>query len=185
MENMYQKITSSLTNVPLKVRAGHFATNHAHLNYHIYLTTMKARASEAKDLAEALVRNYLFGIVVDTIICNEGTEVIGAFLAEALGEAGALNTNAHKTIYVVTPEFNMNSQIIFRDNTKMMIAGKHVLILDGTITTGKALNRVVEAIQYYGGTLTGIAEVFSAISELYGTPVMSVYGKPDLPDYAF
>ena len=43
---------------------------------------------------------------IDTIVCLDGCEVIGAFLASELSRSGVLSTNAHKTIYVVTPEFN-------------------------------------------------------------------------------
>ena len=41
--------------------------------------------------------------------------MIGAYLAEELTRAGVLSTNAHKTIYVITPEYNSNSQMVFRD----------------------------------------------------------------------
>ena len=61
---------------------------------------------------------------IDTIACLDGCEVIGAFLASELSRSGVLSTNAHKTIYVVTPEFNSNGQMIFRDNLKPEIYGK-------------------------------------------------------------
>lgn len=66
---------------------------------------------------------------IDTIVCLDGCEVIGAFLASELSRSGVLSTNAHKTIYVVTPEFNSNGQMIFRDNLKPEIYGKNVLLL--------------------------------------------------------
>ena len=49
--NKYTKIQTMGTDVPLKIRAGHFATNHAHTNYYIDMTTMKSRISEAEELA--------------------------------------------------------------------------------------------------------------------------------------
>ena len=147
MDATYRKVETIGVKAPLKIQGGHFATSHAHTNYYIDLTTIKTRANEAQDIAAALVRMYLFSTVVDTIICMEGTEVIGAFLSEELTKGGYLNTNAHKTIYVVRPEFNSNSQIIFRDNIKPMIAGKHVMILMGSVITGKALNKAMETVQ--------------------------------------
>ena len=33
MEHTYTKIQTMGTDVPLKVTAGHFATNHSHINY--------------------------------------------------------------------------------------------------------------------------------------------------------
>lgn len=183
MEKKYAKIEAGGTTVPLKVTKGHFVTNHSHTNYYIDLTTIKSRSSEAHGIAEALVQQFLFGTIVDTIICNEGTEVIGAYLADELSKDGFLNTNAHKTIYVVTPEFNSNSQIIFRDNIRPMISGKNVLILFGSVSTGKSANRVIEAVHYYGGTLTCIASVFSATDAVNGIPVRAVFTKKELPDY--
>ncbi len=183
--NEYRKITTMGTDVPLRVAKGHYATNHAHTNYYLDLSLLKTRASEAKGIAQMLTNLYLYGTTVDTIIADEGTQVIAAYLADELTKAGVLNTNAHKTIYIVTPEYNSNSQIILRDNLKSMVDGKHVLILEGNLTTGKTANRVVEAVQYYGGILSGIAAVFSAVTELNGIPVRSVFGKADLPDYEF
>lgn len=184
-ENRYTKIQTIGTDVPLKIRSGHFATNHAHINYYIDVTTMKARTSEAREVARALVGMYLHDMVVDTIVCMEGTEVIGAFLADELAKGGFLNVNAHKTIYVVSPEFNNNSQIIFRDNLIPMIQGKHVMILMATVTSGLTANKAMECIQYYGGILTGISAAFSALSEVNGMPIQAVFGKKDLPEYAY
>ena len=77
MELKYEKIYAPGTDVGLKVTKGHFATNHAHTNYYIDLTTIKSRVSEAQEIARALVHMYLYDMVVDTIVCMEGTEVIG------------------------------------------------------------------------------------------------------------
>ena len=112
MEKSYTKIYTTGATVPLKIRPGHFATNHAHINYYIDVTTLKARTKEAEEVAQALVGMYLYDTVIDTIVCMEGTEVIGAFLVEELAKGGFLSTNAHKSIYVISPEFNNNSQII-------------------------------------------------------------------------
>lgn len=183
MEQSYQKINITGVDAPLKVRKGHFASNHAHTNYYLDLTTLKTRASEAMSIAAALCSRYLYDTVIDTIVCMEGTEVIGAYLAEELTKSGFLNTNAHKTIYVVTPEYNSNSQIIFRDNMKNMIAGKNVLVLEGAISTGRTVNRMLEAIQYYNGRVAGISAIFSALEEINGLRVLAVYDKTQLPDY--
>ncbi len=182
MELSYQKIYVNGVDAPLKVRKGHFASNHAHTNYHLDLTTLKARASEAQDIAAGLCQRYFYSMI-DTIVCMEGTEVIGAYLAEELTKTGFINTNAHKTIYVMSPEYNSNSQIIFRDNLKGMITGKNVLVLEGAISTGRTVNRMLEAIQYYGGKVAGITAIFSAVSDINGYPVLSVFGKEQLPDY--
>ena len=184
-ESKMIKIETAGINVPLRVRKGHFATNHAHTNYYIDFTMMKSRASEAHEIAANLAQTKLLGLVIDRIVCMEGTTAIGAFLSEELTRNGYLNANAHKTIYIVRPEFNSNSQIIFRDNLKPMITGKHVLILMGSVVTGRSLNKALESIQYYGGELAGVAALFSAQDEVNGVPVRAVFSKRDLPDYAF
>lgn len=81
MELKYDKIQTTGTDTPLKIVKGHFATNHAHTNYYFDLTTVKSRLSEAGGIAQALVHMYLYDMIVDTIVCMEGTEVIGTLLA--------------------------------------------------------------------------------------------------------
>ncbi len=184
MENRYTKIYTHGTDAALKITPGHFATNHAHTNYYLDVTTLKARTNEAQQIAKSLASMYLYDTVVDTIVCMEGTEVIGAYLSEELTKSGFLNTNMHKTIYVIRPEFNSNSQIIFRDNLQIAIRDKHVIILMATITTGRSVNKAIESVLYYGGKLQGISAIFSTIDEMEGTPIRSVFGLNDLPDYA-
>ena len=65
------------------------------------LTTVKSRLSEAGGIAQALVHMYLYDMIVDTIVCMEGTEVIGTLLAQELTKGGFMSKNAHKTIYVI------------------------------------------------------------------------------------
>ena len=78
----------------------------------------------------------------------------------------------------------LNSQMIFRDNIKPMIKGKHVLVLMASMTTGFTAKRSLEAIAYYGGYVAGVAAMYSAAKEVNGYPVASVFNLNDLPDYA-
>lgn len=183
MENRYIKLQTPGCSVPLKVVPGHFATNHSHINYYIDMTTLKTRQSEAQEVAKDLVGLYMYNTVVDTIVCLDGMEVVGAFLSEELSRAGVMSMNSHKSIYVVTPEYNSNSQMIFRDNIAPMIMGKNVILLMASVTTGKTINKGMECIQYYGGRLQGIAAIFSAIDEENGVAVNAVFHKKDVPDY--
>ncbi len=183
MENRYTKIYTVGCDTPLKATPGHFATNHAHTNYYLDMTTIKARTSEAQGIAKAMVGLYLHDTVIDTIVCMEGTQVIGAFLAEELAKSGFLSVNRHKTIYVVGPEFNSNSQIIFRENLVPMIRGKHVIALMSSVTTGLTVNKVLESIHYYGGIMQGVSAVFSEVEQVNDVPIKAVFGKKDLPDY--
>ena len=169
--------------VPLRVARGHFATNHSHINYYVDITYQKTRLSEAKDVARQLVSHFINNTPVDTILCLDGTAVIGTCVAEELTKNGFQTINAHKTIYVLEPEYNANSQIIFRDNIQPMIRGKHVLILMASVTTGYTAKRSIEAIGYYGGKVAGVAAQDRNVDEVEGHPVRSNYSIQDLPDY--
>ena len=170
-------------NVPLRVAKGHFATNHSHINYYIDITFHKTRLSEAKASAYELVSHFINDTPVDTIICLDGTTVLGAFVAEELTKSGFRTINAHQTIYVLEPELSSSSQMIFRDNIQPMIRGKHVLILMASVTTGFTAKRAIEAIGYYGGHVAGVASIYRAVDDILGYPVRSIYSVKDLPDY--
>ena len=170
--------------VPLRIARGHFATNHSHINYYIDITYQKTRLSEAKDTARELVSHFINNTPVDTILCLDGTAVLGTCVAEELTKTGFHTINQHQTIYIVEPEFNANSQIIFRDNMQPMLRNKHVLILMASVTTGFTAKRAIEAIGYYGGNIAGVAAIYRAVDEVEGHPVRSVYSVEDLPDYA-
>ena len=169
--------------VPLRVARGHFATNHSHINYYIDITYQKTRLSEAGDVARQLVSHFINNTPVDTILCLDGTAVIGTRVAEELTKNGFQTINAHQTIYVLEPEYNANSQIIFRDNIQPMIRGKHVLVLMASVTTGFTAKRSIEAIGYYGGKVAGVAALYRTVDEVEGYPVRSIYSVADIPDY--
>lgn len=170
--------------IDLRVSHGHFATGRSHTNYFIDITIQKARLSEAKATAEELVSFYRSTTPVDTILCLDGTEVIGTCLAEALTRAEFINLNAHGTIYVLTPELTNTNQMIFRDNTASMINGKHVLVLAASVRTGGTASGAIEAVRYYGGSVVGVSAIFATQTEVDGIPVTSVFNPTDLPDYA-
>ena len=170
--------------VPLRFARGHFATNPSHINYYIDITYQKTRLSEAKDSARELVAHFINNTPVDTILCLDGTAVLGTCVAEELTKTGFRTINQHQTIYVLEPEYNANSQILFRENIQPMIRDKHVLILMASVTTGYTAKRSIEAIGYYGGKVAGVAAIYRAVDEVAGHPVRSVYSVEDLPDYA-
>ena len=178
------KIQTKRKNLYLRVAKGHFATSHSHINYYIDVSTQKSRLSEAQALAQELVSYYGANTIVDTILCLDGTEVIGTCLADELTRGAFTNLNAHQTIYIVTPEHTSGSQIIFRDSTAPMIQGKNVLILAASVTTGYTAQAAVEAIKYYNGYVAGIASIFATVDTCVGYTVHSVFDPQDLGDYA-
>lgn len=164
---------------------GHFATSHSHINYYIDITSLKSRVHEAREVAKLLAGKFTSHMTVDTIVCMDGTEVIGAFLAEELENRHIATTiNQHKTVYVVSPEYNANNQMIFRDNTIPAIQGKHVLLLLATTTTGVSIRHCLECVQYYGGTAVGVVSVFSTVEQVEGFTVEAAFDGEDLPGYA-
>ena len=169
--------------VPLRIARGHFATNHSHINYYLDITYQKTRLSEAKDIAYQLVPRHIGKTPVDTILCLDGTAVLGTCVAEALTRSGFATINQHDTIYILEPEYNSNSQIIFRENVAPMINGKYVLVLMASVATGVTARRAIEAIGYYGGNVAGVAAIYRNVDEVEGYPVRSIYSIHDLPDY--
>ena len=177
------KIRTKRKNLFLRITKGHFATSHSHINYYIDVTTQKTRLSEARAVAEELLTYYQDNTIVDTILCLDGTQVIGTCLADALTSGNFSNMNAHQTIYIVTPEYTTGSQIIFRDNIAPMIKGKHVLILEASVSTGYTAQAAVEAVKYYGGSIAGISAIFATIEICAGYQVNAAFNPNDLPDY--
>lgn len=182
--NNAYKIRTKNKDLFLRVTKGHFATGHSHTNYYIDVTSQKTRLSEAKAVAETLMSYYSLNTIVDTILCLDGTEVIGTCLAEALTRNDFINLNAHKTIYVITPEHTSGSQLLFRDNLAPKIANKHVLILAASVTTGYTALSAIEAVRYYSGSVVGVSAIFATADECGGVAVNSVFNPKDLPDYA-
>ena len=183
METRGIKILSKSYNVPLKLIHGHFATNHSHINCYLDMTTLKTRQSEAELAAQALVQHYVHSTIVDTILCLDGTQIIGAYLSQQLSRAGFVSINAHQTIYIITPEYDATSQLLFRDNLQPMIREKHVLILTASVTTGISVRKAMECVQYYGGTTAGVCSIFSAQQQVNGVDVQSIFTPSDVPGY--
>ena len=147
------------------------------------MTTLKTRASEASAVAETLAQRYSMQTIVDTIVCLDNTEVIGAYLAAELTKTGIVSMNAHQTIYVIKPEI-ISGQIVFRDNYKPMLEKKNVFILLGTASTGESLENCYHSVLYHGGKVAGISAVFSAITKMDGIPIESIFSTQDIPNYA-
>lgn len=184
METRLQEIRSrGNKDVKIGIIPGHFATNHSHVNYYVDLTGIKTHHKMAKAAAVELARKYLTTTAIDTIICLEGTEMIGAFLANELSKAGQMVMNSGSDICVLTPELNANNQMIFRDNTQKMVWGKNILLLIPSVSTGKTINRSIDCLQYYNGRLAAIAAVFSNIRESNGLPIQAIFTEEDIPHY--
>lgn len=183
MQEVIKIYSKAHPNIELRAIPGHFVTPHSHVNYFLDMTMLKARLSEASTVARELGRQIMLSTVVDTIVCIDGCEIIGAFLAEELTRAGIYSKNAHKTIYIVTPEYTTSGQMLFRDNYLPMIKNKNILLLLASATTGKTVTKTIQTLTYYGADISGISAVFSAANSIVGIPVNSLFTASDIPDY--
>lgn len=183
MQEMIKIPLKENPSVVLKVIPGHFITPNSHVNYYLDMTTIKSRLSEASAAAKELSRQIDPTTIVDTIVCMDGCEIIGAYLAEELTKAGIISINFHKTIYIVTPETASTGQFVFRDNIQPMIKGKNVLLLMASATTGQTIIKAAQALRYYGANISGISAVFSAANSSMGIPIKSLFTIKNIPDY--
>ncbi len=183
MERRTQELVSAKNkSIKIGIIPGHFATNHSHINYYVDLNSIKRSFKMAKETAKELAVEYI-NTPIDTIICMEGTSMIGALLAEQLTEGNQHSINNGNDIYLINPETNSNNQIIFRDDSQGKIWNKRVLLLISSASTGRTIDRCVECLKYYNGILVGVSAVFSAIKELEGIKVNSLFTADDIPDY--
>ena len=169
--------------ISLKVIPGHFATSNSHINLYIDLTSAKTRMSEAAETARVMAMQYVNNVVIDTIVCLDNCDVIGGFLAQELTAAGIRSMNAHQTMYIISPEYNTNGQMIFRDCNQGAVFNKKILLLVASVTTGDTVRKSLECIRYYGGAVNGISAIFSAVDQVEGVEINTIFRKKDLPDY--
>ncbi len=190
----------------LKVTKGHFSSDRFHVNYYIDMTSLKMRQSNAEAVAKAMVKKYVnrvelsksFGVseemlqyskafatkkIIDTVICMDGCEVIGAYVAQELSSMGFNTTNTHKTSYIITPEFDSAGQMVVRENIKPMLKDKHVLVVLATAMSGHTIEKSLRCIESYGGIVEGISVIFGVVNEIEGHPVNAVFSVEDIPDF--
>lgn len=169
--------------IVMKAIRGHFATNHSHINFYLDMTPIKCRHTEAQQAAKEMVKKYNQSTAVDTIVCMDGCEVIGAYLAEELTAAGIMSLNSHQCVNVITPEINSSGQMIFRDNIEQMVMDKHIVLLIASATTGKTIQQSLDGIRYYGGIIEGVSAIFSAAKNVGGVDVDTIFTSEDIGDY--
>ena len=169
--------------IVLNVIPGHFATSHSHVNYYIDMTGIKHHCQIARQAAEFMAQKYVNSVAVDTIVCMDGCEVIGAFLAEELSKSGISSMNEGTDIKIITPEYP-NGRLVLRDNVQNMVRNKNILLLVASATTGETIRRSLECIHYYGGRIAGVSAIFSAIPEIGNVAINSIFTSKNLPNYS-
>ena len=183
MEPRFFKIPVCVGDVTLRVAQGHFATRHSHINYFIDVTRQQSCLQEAEAVAQQLAQRLPYA-VVDTILCMDGTRVIGTCLARRLTQEGYGSVNQGKEIYLLRENVSSGGQLIFRDNARFMLEDKNVLVLLASITTGSTVEKAMRCVCYYGGSVAGVASIYSHLEEIGGVKVVSLFNTGDLPGYA-
>lgn len=162
---------------------GHFTTSHFHLTHYLDLDDLKTNATLAREVAIELALPYLSNTLVDTIVCMEGTEVIGAYMAEELMQKAESVANSGKEIHVVTPMYNVNKQLVFQSNMQELIDEQNIILLVSSISSGTTLKSALECLSYYNGKLSGISALFNAYPEKLKLEIHSLFTDDDIPNY--
>lgn len=205
MQDYIRIKSKSNPNLELKVIPGHFASDRFHVNYYIEMSSLKMRQTDAKMVAHAMADKYidkldvnetLTGLInpsllntaisaqkIDTIVCMDGCEVIGAYLADELSKVGVETTNKHGCFYVITPEFDNTGQMVVRNNIKKMINGKNVLVVLASAMSGRTISKAIGTIKAFNGKIAGLSVIFGNVDEIEGHKVYKVFGTEDLPDF--
>ena len=184
MEPKFYKIPVCVGDVSLNVAKGHFATRNSHTNYFVDVTRQQSCIRDADAAAQQLAQRLTQQMMVDTILCMDGTRVIGTCLAQRLTQGGFRSINAGREIYVLREHPGTNGKLIFRDNARFMLEEKNILLLLASVTTGGTVRRGIECVEYYKGNVAGIAAIYSHQKEIDGISITSLFDTNDLPGYA-
>ncbi|MDR1287573.1 MAG: hypothetical protein LBK08_08205 [Treponema sp.] len=171
--------------ITVRVVAGHFATNSAHRSHYIDIFDLMASASVARDAARELAVPYRTSTLVDAIVYMDNTEILAAFLADELLQAGMSVMNEGSEILLLTPMVSSDGHFIFHQTVQEKIKNKNVVLMVASFSTGATADRMLECLSYYGCNLVGISAVFSVYSELDGREIHSLFDCADIPDYHF
>ena len=129
MEPRFFKIPVCVGDVSLNVAKAHFATRNSHTNYFIDVTRQQSCIRDAEAVAQQLAQlNLTQHIMMDTILCMDGTRVIGTCLAQKLTQGGFRSINAGKEIYVLREHPSTNGKLIFRDNARFMLEDRKSVV---------------------------------------------------------
>jgi orotate phosphoribosyltransferase len=186
MNNEFFNVASQKNpKITVRVVAGHFATNSAHRSHYIDIFDIMASASVARDAARELAVPYRTNTFVNAIVYMDNTEILAAFLADELLQAGMSVMNEGSEILLLTPMVSPDGHFIFHQNVQEKIKNKNVVLMVASLSTGATVNQMQECLSYYGCKLVGISAIFSVYSELNGMKVHSLFDCADIPDYHF
>ena len=185
MENFFTVTSQKNPKIYVQVAAGHFATSSAHRSHYIDIFDLKSSSSAAREAARELALPYLGNTMVDVIVCMDGTEILGAHMANELLQSGLGVINEGSEIYIVTPMIRADGRFIFHQSVQQKILNKNAVLLVASMSTGATANDIMECLSYYSCKLVGISSVFTAIPAVKGQVIHSLFSNYDIPDYKF
>ena len=185
MENLFTVISRNNPKIKVQAAEGHFATGSAHRSHFIDIFDIKTNSSVARYAARELAAPYLANTIVDVIVYMDGTEILAAYMADELLQAGLGVINEGGEIHIVTPMRSTDGHFIFHQNVQRIIKDKNALLLVASMSTGDTASTIGECLNYYGCKVTGISAVFSAVPKFAGVQIHSLFSNEDIPDYRF
>ncbi|MCL2768202.1 MAG: hypothetical protein FWE49_05710 [Synergistaceae bacterium] len=169
--------------ISMKVIPGHFTTSNAHISHYLDVSRLKCNSMIARDVARELALPYKTTTMVDTIVCMERTEVIGAYLAEELRQSGVSVINEGHEIYVTTPISNNIGNLSFQSSMIKHITNKDIILLTASVSSGRTLDSALDCIAYYRGRIAGISALFLAQLERLEQGINALFTSDDIPEY--
>ena len=166
--------------IEITVLSGHFTASNLHVNHHFDISSMKSSATMARDIAREMAIPYMSSAHVDTVVCMDKTETIGALLANELLSGGV---NSGSEMHVVTPIRDVNNNLIFNDSTLDKITNRSVILLVGMVITGRAVARAMECLEYYSASVVGISGLFMALHDGQKHAVNALFTSDDAIGY--
>ncbi|MCL1806896.1 MAG: phosphoribosyltransferase [Oscillospiraceae bacterium] len=168
--------------ITLRVIPGHFTTSNSHLSHFIDVSGLKSNVSMAREVAKELAYSYLSTTQIDTIVCVERTEVIGAFLAEELMASG-VSAIGGGDIHIITPISNNIGTLSFLSSVVNLLAGRNILLLTTSVSSGRSLNGALDCLAYYRANIVGISTLFMVSSAHAEHEVNALFTSDAIPGY--
>ena len=185
MKNFFTIVSEKNPKISVQVAEGHFATSSAHRSHYIDIFDLKSSSSVARHAAHEMSAPYLANAIVDVIVYMDGTEILAAYLADELLQAGYGVVNEGGEILILTPMIRADGRFIFHQSVREKIVDKNVVLMVASMSTGATASGVLECMSYYGCNLVGISAVFSAVPEVNGHKIHSLFSTNEIPDYRF
>jgi len=184
-DNVFTVVSQKNPRLSVHVSSGHFATSSAHRSHYIDIFELMSGSTVAREAARELAVPYLASTPVDVIVYIDGTEILAAYLADELLQAGAHVMNEGEEIHLLTPMRCSDGHFIFHQSVQDKIRDKNVVLMVASMSTGATADHVLECLEYYGCKLAGISAVFSVFPQIGGREIHSLFDCGDIPDYHF